>query len=63
MDEGIRPTATAETACGGKLKDTRDFPSALYGEERIYFCSQACLQAFEQDPDAFMAGQHPKKEN
>jgi YHS domain-containing protein len=55
----------ARTACGGKLKDTRDFPSALYGDERIYFCHQACLRVFEQSPDAFMTDQieHPKKED
>lgn len=64
--EGTTQSAdVARTACGGKLKDARDFPSALYGGERIYFCHQACLRVFEQFPDAFMAGQieHPKKED
>jgi YHS domain-containing protein len=64
--EGTSQSAkVARTACGGQLKDTRDFPSAIYKGERIYFCSQACLRVFEQDADSFMAGQieHPKKEN
>lgn len=51
----------ARTACGGALKKTDGFPSAMYGTERIYFCMWACLAAFEQHPDDFMAGniQHP----
>jgi YHS domain-containing protein len=65
MDESLQPTAVGRTACGGKLKDTGGYPSALYGDERIYFCHQACLRVFEQSPDAFMVGQieHPKKES
>lgn len=53
--------ASAKTACGGTLKNTDGFPSAIYGGERIYFCTQACLRVFEQHPDDFMAGkiEHP----
>lgn len=49
------------TACGGKLKDPTNYPSAEYRGERVYFCTRACLRAFEQNPDAFMAGEveHP----
>jgi YHS domain-containing protein len=51
----------AKTACGGKLKDTTGFPSAIYRGERFYFCTLACFRVFEQDPDPFMAGEieHP----
>jgi YHS domain-containing protein len=51
----------AKTACGGTIKNTNGYPSAFYGGERIYFCTQACLRVFEQHPDDFMAGktQHP----
>ncbi len=51
----------AKTACGGKLKDTAGYPSALYDGEAVYFCTRACLRVFEQDPDAFMSGdvEHP----
>jgi YHS domain-containing protein len=51
----------ARTACGGKLIDTKGYPSAIYRAEKVYFCTQACLRAFEQNPDAFMAGEieHP----
>ena len=51
----------AKTACGGILKKTEGFPSAMYGSERIYFCTRACLHVFEQYPEDFMAGkiEHP----
>jgi YHS domain-containing protein len=54
-------TTMAETACGGKLQDPTQYPSALFRGERIYFCNRACLRAFEENPDLFMAGkiEHP----
>ena len=50
-----------KTACGGKLKDPGNYPSAIYRGERIYFCTRACLRVFEKDPDPFMSGEieHP----
>lgn len=54
----------AVTACGGKIKDVSLYPSALYNGERVFFCTRACLRAFETDPDRFMAGEveHPTHE-
>jgi YHS domain-containing protein len=54
----------AITACDGRIKDTSRYPSALYRGERVYFCTRACLRAFEADPDRFMAGEieHPSGE-
>ena len=51
----------AKTACGGKLKDPVGYPGALYHSEQVYFCTHACLHAFERNPDAFMEGEidHP----
>ena len=51
----------AKTACGGLLDHPENFPSAMYRGERVYFCTMACLQAFTQNPDPFMAGEveHP----
>jgi YHS domain-containing protein len=51
----------AKTACGGVIDDPENFPSAIYRGERVYFCTLACLKAFEQNPDPFMAGEieHP----
>jgi YHS domain-containing protein len=51
----------AKTACGGLLDHPENFPSAMYRGERVYFCSMACLQVFEQNPDPFMTGEieHP----
>lgn len=50
-----------ETACGGILKEPEKYPSAEYRGKRVYFCTKACLRAFEQSPDAFMSGEveHP----
>ncbi len=64
MDNGITKddnTPQYKTACGGKLKDPRNYPNAIYRGERIFFCTRACLRAFERDPDPFMAGEieHP----
>ena len=49
------------TACGGKLKDPTKYPSAEYRGEWVYFCTQACFEAFLSNPDPFMAGEieHP----
>jgi YHS domain-containing protein len=51
----------AVSACGGRIKDSNQYPSALYHGERVYFCSRACLRAFEAAPEPFMAGEieHP----
>lgn len=49
------------TACGGVLKDPSGYPSAEYQGKTVYFCTRACLRAFLQSPEAFMAGEieHP----
>ena len=59
VDANQRPEF--KTACGGKLKDPANYPSAMYRDERIYFCTLACLRTFEKDPEPFMAGEvkHP----
>jgi YHS domain-containing protein len=53
-----------QTVCGGKIKDPRNYPSAVYRGEPVYFCTRACLRAFESDPERFMAGEieHPLDE-
>lgn len=57
-------TSEFKTACGGSIKDPSKYPSAEYRGERVYFCTAACLLAFEQAPDGFMAGdiEHPLDE-
>ncbi len=54
----------AVTACGGKISDPSRYPSALYRGQRVYFCTRACLHAFEAVPDRFMVGEieHPTDE-
>jgi YHS domain-containing protein len=51
----------AKTVCGGKIKNTADFPSAMYEGEQVYFCTRACLRVFQENPEPFMAGEiaHP----
>lgn len=55
------PESLAQTACGGKVKNPEKFPSALFNGEPVYFCTHACLRAFEANPERFMAGEieHP----
>jgi len=50
-----------KTVCGGLLKDPTRFPSAEYQNQELYFCTQACLRAFQKNPVAFLAGEieHP----
>jgi YHS domain-containing protein len=59
----LQPTSKPvyKTACGGTISDPENYPSALYQGERIYFCLPGCLEAFETDPQRFMAGEidHP----
>lgn len=49
------------TACGGTIQNPENYPSAVFQGKRIFFCTEACLKAFEADPDRFMASEieHP----
>jgi YHS domain-containing protein len=60
----ISPANATITVCGGKVNDPEHFPSSVFQGERLYFCTQACLRAFESDPERFMAGEieHPLDE-
>jgi YHS domain-containing protein len=59
------PPPEYKTACGSNLNDPAGYPSAIHRGSRVYFCTRACLRVFEQDPDAFMAGEveHPLDED
>lgn len=65
MEQSQNQSYIAKTACGGKLKDPSNYPSAVYRGERVYFSTRACLLAFEQAPGPFMAGEieHPLEED
>ena len=54
-----------QTACNGTIKDPTRYLSAEYKGKTVYFCTRACLHAFEQTPDAFMAGEieHPLEDD
>jgi len=49
------------TACGGRIQEPERYPSAVFRGQKIFFCNEACRQAFESDPERFMAGdiEHP----
>lgn len=50
-----------ETVCGSEIQDPERYPSDYYRGERVYFCTCACLDAFREQPDRFIAGEieHP----
>ena len=50
-----------KTVCGSEILTTDKYPSAIYRGEVVYFCTGACLRAFEGEPDRFIAGEieHP----
>jgi YHS domain-containing protein len=47
------------------LTDPEKYPNADYHGKRVYFCTRACLRAFEENPDGFMNGEveHPEEDN
>jgi YHS domain-containing protein len=61
MDMEQQPHSVIRSACDGVLTDPEKYPSAEYQGRRVYFCTRACLRAFEQNPDGFMNGEveHP----
>lgn len=61
MDKWAKLKGKAFTACGGILKDPSRYPNREYKGLQIYFCNEACLREFEEDPDGFMSGKvmHP----
>ena len=54
-----------KTVCGGILTEPEKYPSVIFKDERLYFCTRACLRVFEQNPQAFLDGQveHPLEED
>jgi YHS domain-containing protein len=64
MEKTPQPQHEVYAACGGRLDHPARYPSALFQGQRVYFCTRACLKAFEKDPERFMAGEieHPTDE-
>jgi len=62
MDTASEPIILS--ACGGKLTEPESYPTAHYKGKRVYFCTRACLRAFESNPDGFMNGEveHPEED-
>ena len=61
MDES-QSKQKSETVCGSEIREPDKYPSSLYRGEVVYFCTGACLRAFEGDQDRFIAGEieHPE---
>ena len=55
IEDQTIPARTIHTACGGEIKDPDRYPSAIHKGKRIYFCTAACLDAFQTDPEHCMA--------
>jgi YHS domain-containing protein len=60
MEENPRKPVL-KTVCGSEIDIQDQYPSSLYRGEIVYFCTGACLRAFQGDPDRFIAGEieHP----
>lgn len=60
-DPSQQTSEPAKTACGGILKSTDGWPRAIYQGKLVYFCSESCLQVFQQHPNDFISGKidHP----
>lgn len=54
-----------KTVWGGTLREPSKYPSAMYGNETVYFCTRACLREFEKNPQGFIAGEieHPLEDD
>ena len=56
-----QPGQLIAVACGGEMVFKPETPWAIYNGEPVAFCTQACLNTFNDDPGPFMAGEiaHP----
>ena len=54
-----------KSVCGGILTEPEKYPSAVFKDERLYFCTRACLRVFKENPQAFLDGEveHPLEED
>jgi YHS domain-containing protein len=53
------------TVCGGRMDDPQKYPASVFQGKNVYFCNEACLRAFQNDPHGFMAGEieHPVEDD
>jgi YHS domain-containing protein len=59
MENRKETTEPIVTTCGGLLEHPEKYPRAQFEGKWVYFCTQACLDAFKQNPSAFMRGEIP----
>jgi YHS domain-containing protein len=46
---------TLKTLCGDVITKPEDHSSAEYRGEKVYFCAESCLKAFQDNPDKYVA--------
>ena len=63
MEEN-RSKPILKNVCGSEIRDQDQYPNARYRGEVVYFCTVACLRAFQGDPHRFIAGEieHPAED-
>jgi len=49
-DKAREPIYSVDPVCGTKVRQDLAPASSEYDGERIYFCSDACKNAFDDDP-------------
>ena len=47
---------TIDPVCGMEIDERTAAHKAVYEGETYYFCSQGCLQSFEENPRAYVSG-------
>ncbi len=55
IEQNAIPVQSFHTACGEVITNPDDYPSAIHNGKRVYFCTAACLEAFQTDPKHCMA--------
>lgn len=57
------PITALPMVCGRTITaDPAFYPHAEYGGNRLYFCTEYCLRAFQSDPDRFYTAHTKQRE-
>jgi YHS domain-containing protein len=64
MEEN-KTRSVVKTVCGGILTEPEKYPSMIFKDDRLYFCTRACMRVFQENPQAFLDGEveHPLEED
>ena len=57
-----RIIAPKKTVCGRTMTaDLEWYPQSEYHQEKIYFCTEFCLDAYKADPERFLLAHKEKR--